>query len=104
MNDIMEQNKLLVLEHAMDYRLDVFIINFIYKLENYKIAININQIIDIELFKTTYDEFNRYYYKITLTNGRKIYVNQYVIDKIYLFTLSYKINKDYELISKFFNN
>jgi hypothetical protein len=100
----MEQNKLLVLEHAMDYRLDVFIINFIYKLENYKIAININQIIDIELFKTTYDEFNRYYYKITLTNGRKIYVNQYVIDKIYLFTLSYKINKDYELISKFFNN
>ena len=98
----MSQNKqLLVLNNAMDSKIDVFISPFNLQ-PSYQIAINITYIVSIKLKYTKYDKINLSYYVITLISGKKIYVNQWNAKPIGLFSYSCERNADdYETVKTF---
>jgi hypothetical protein len=86
-----QPKELLLLNNAMNCVNNTY--NFIKIKPRHFQAININSILSIKKSNKGYS----YYYKITMTNGKKIYVNEYINVEASLMTLtiSYVKNEDY---------
>jgi hypothetical protein len=94
-------HELLILQNAMDCKVDIYITNFNIKPRPKRVAININQIVSIHHDYTKYDKINTKYFVINLINGEKIYVNEMNHYPTGLFETLYSKNKDYEVVDTF---
>lgn len=93
-----QPRQLLVLQNALDYKIDVHITTLQLKKTGRRIAINISHITSIKLEYTEYDDTNKRCYVITLVNNEKIYVNEMIALPIGFFSATYSKNCDYEVV------
>ena len=94
-------NKNIKLDHASNYKIDSLF--HIGTIPHYATLINLENIIKITLKNTIYDRINNQYYVLTFVNGKKIYVNERYMDRIYFGNVRYGINSDFRLIESLVN-
>jgi hypothetical protein len=100
-----QRTQLLFLDNTMNIPIDILIMEFVNNLKNYSIAININHLTSIKLCKSKYDIINTHYYEITLTTGKKIYVNKFILTKYNFIKCptDYTFNNDFTKIENLCN-
>lgn len=96
-------NQFLVLDNAMYSKIGTFIFGHfkIFFQTRNQATININHIVSITEYQRWYDKLNKFYYIIKLTNGQKIYVNDYVIEPTGLLSATLSRNPDFERVSQY---
>lgn len=96
-----QSTQFLLLNNALDYKIDVCITTLKIKKHRRLMSINTNNIISIKLEYTKYDTVNKSYFVITLVNGEKIYVNRMTAIPMGLLSASYTPNEDYDKVDNF---